>query len=319
VIYTDVHGNSSIPPADAVRWASSDASILSIDSVTGTSTGRKRGIVLIAARVRDASGVALIAVSNTLDLTLLADTIYAITNDTLTIPVVVQKKSLPEPDVWYESLNQLVFTVDSASGRMTAVATGVVPYVVHADTLVDTGTVSVLSLDDTTGGGKYFLSVRGTANGAVSGAARGVNYRRSNDALAFRLRGTFAPSGATVQVVQITLPDSLVLADSAYAIQAISLSEVDAQLSNGQFTSICTPPRGWAVWSHQGVGIVAYSSGGTVGITQIQPLPSGNGSVISGQFSFTAQRRDLFDDPSGALAIRGTFVAPLVIDRTSCR
>jgi len=321
VTYTDPDGVSSIPPANSVRWSSSDSTIAKVDSVTGRITGRKRGIALVTALVKDATGVALIAVSDTLDLTLLEDTIYVMTGDTLTIPVAVQKKtSPPAANVWFESLGSGVFTVDSAGGQIHAVATGTVPYVVHADTLADTGTVSVLSLSDTTGGGKFFFSVLGTANSHVGGAIRGINYRRSNDALAFRLRGTFASAGLTVQVVQITLPDPLVIADSAYAIDSISPAEVDQPLSNGQFTANCIPPRAWAVWSYQSARIIGYSrQGGTLGVTQITLLPSGNGSAISGQFAFTAQRRDLYDDPLGALTIRGTFVAPLVIDRTSCR
>lgn len=321
VTYIDPDGTPSIPAAGSVGWSSSDATIAEVDASTGRITGRKRGIALIAATVQGVTGVALIAVSNTLDLTLLLDTIYVMTGDTLTIPVAVQKKTAPPAaDVWFESLGSGVFTVDSASGRISAVATGTVPYVVHADTLTDTGTVSVVSLSDTTGGGKFFFSVLGTANSHVGGAIRGTNYRRTNDALAFRLRGTYAPGGATVQTVQITLPDSLVFADSAYAIDSISPAEVDQQLSSGQFTANCTPPRSWAVWSFQSARIVAYSRrGGTVVVTQLTQLPSGNGSAISGQFIYTAQRRDLYDDPLGALAIRGTFVAPLVIDRTSCR
>jgi hypothetical protein len=321
VTYFDADGVPSVPVSGAVRWFSTDTTIVKIDSVTGIMTGRKRGLAIIGATVKGTTGPALIAVSNTLDLTLLLDTIYAMTGDTLTIPVAVLKKnSPPAADVWFESLGSGVFTVDSASGLITAVANGTVPYVAHADTVADTGTVSVMSLTDTTGGGKFFFRVMGTANSHVNGAIRGVNYRRSNDALAFRLRGTFPSSGSTVQAVQITLPDSLVFADSAYAIDAISLSEVD-EIAGSQPTAICTPPRAWALWAYQvGNGIFGYSRhGGSLSVTQIKPLPSGNGSAISGQFSYVAQRRDLYDDPLGALAVRGTFVAPLVIDRTSCR
>jgi len=249
----------------------------------------------------------------------LLDSIYLMPSDTLTVPVVALKKRPPEVVVWYEAPANGVFTIDSASGLVVSASAtgGPLPYIVHADTLADTGAVSVLDPTDTTGG-QFFYSVLGTENSHVGGAIRAVNYARSNDKLGFRLRGTYAPGGSTLQVVQITLPDSVTVADSAYAIDSISPFEADQLLGGGQFTAICIPPRPWAIWSFQGGTIIGYSRpGGTLGITRLKTVP--NGMVISGRFTFTAQRRDLYDDPLGALAIRGTFVAPLVTDRTTCQ
>ena len=51
-----------------------------------------------------------------------------------------------------------------------------------------------------------------------------------------------------------------------------------------------------------------------MGVDSIQ-----HGMAISGRFTITVQRGDLYDDPLGALAIRGTFVAPLITDdRATC-
>jgi len=44
-----------------------------------------------------------------------------------------------------------------------------------------------------------------------------------------------------------------------------------------------------------------------------------NGHAISGTFSYTAQRADLYTDPHGLLTVRGSFVAPLVRDPVGCR
>ena len=82
--------------------------------------------------------------------------------------------------------------------------------------------------------------------------------------------------------------------------------------------STLAPPRAWALWASQSPSILALSRrGGIIGITQIVALS--NGQAISGRFTYTAQRADLYADPLGALAIHGTFVSPLVTDRTSCR
>jgi len=314
VTYYDGVGNARIPGRTEVSWTSSDPAILGVDSATGRMTGRRRGVAIILATVQSARGAALIAVSNTLDLTLLLDTIYAMPGDTLTVAVAVQKQSQPAPVVWYEAPPSAsgVYAIDSASGRLSALAEGgPVPYIVHADTIADTGAVSVLRLSDTTGG-KFFYSVLGTVVTHVGGGIRAVNYARTDGRLAFQLQGEHVSGVATNQTVQITLPDSVV-GPAAYAIDSMSPGEA----VSGQ-TLICTPPRPWALWSSQSPQIIAYTRpSGTLGVTQIVLVA--HGQTISGRFAYRAQRADLYADPLGVLTIRGTFVAPLVTDRTTCK
>ena len=316
VTYYDAKGFPQ--PPGTVTWAISDTTIARIDA-TGHITGRGRGIAVVYGTAQGVTGGALLVVSNALDLTLLLDTLYLMPGDTMTVPVVVLKQVRPpDPVVWYESLNKAVFTVDSASGVITAVALGErAPYVVHADTIADTGAVSVLSLSDTLGGGKVFFSVLGTAISHVGGPARAVNYRRSNGALAFRFRGTYSPGSAfSQQVVQITLPDS-VNGTGSFGIDSITPNEATTHI--GPLDAICSPPRAWALWSAQTPSIIAYSRHDTRDTLRVtQNVPIANGRAISGRFNYNAQRDDLYSDPLGVLSIRGTFVAPLVTDRTSC-
>ena len=179
VTYFDGRGNSRTPSSSEIHWQSSDTTILQVDTIRRRMSGRGRGIALIAATVNNVQGQALVAVSNTLDLTLLLDTVYARRGDTLIVPVAVKNRP-PDPVVWYEaSPSTPVYTIDSATGRLTATAPGgPVRYIVHADTIADTGAVYVLSPSDTTG--RFFFSVLGTANTHVGGSIRALNYTRSN-------------------------------------------------------------------------------------------------------------------------------------------
>jgi hypothetical protein len=312
VTYIDPNGN--IAPAGPVTWASSDTTVAQIDTVSGAINGRKRGVAIISAKAHSISGFALVAVSDTLDITLLLDTVYMMPGDTLTVPVVVKKANPPAAKVWFTAPTNGAYTVDSA-GKMTATADGgPIPYVVHADSLRDTGYVYVMTLTDTTGG-KMFFSVRGTANTHVGGPARAMNYISANAGKqAFQLTGSFAPSGPALQVVQITRPDSVIVA-GAYPID--SLNPIEDQPARVSPPGTCSAPRPWAVWNAQNV-IVAYSRrGGTLGIAQLVTVP--NGQAISGHFTFTAQRVDFYGDALGLLAITGSFVAPLVSGSASCR
>jgi hypothetical protein len=317
VTYYDGVGGARVPTATEIRWASSDTAVLAVDSVTGRMTARRRGLAFIIATVQFAQGAELVVVSNTLDLTLLLDTIYVMPGDTLTVPVAVLKQNRP-PDavVWYEaaaSQSAYLFE-DTASGRLKALAAGgPFAYIVHADTLADTGAVNVLSLGDTTGG-KVFFSILGTVVTHVGGSATAVNYRRTDNHLAFRLSGTH-PSSVSRQTLQITLPDSVVVTGS-YPIDSLSPSEAGNLLLSDP--AICAPPRPWALWTSQFPSLTGLSRpGGTIGITQIVTVL--NGKAISGRFTYTAQRVDLYTNPLGVLAIRGSFVVPLVTDLTTCK
>jgi hypothetical protein len=313
VTYIAPNGNPASP--GPISWASSDTSIAQIDTVSGGITGRKRGAAIITARAQGLSGGALVVVSDTLDITLLLDTVYVMPGDTLRVPVVVLKSSPPAAAVWFKAPSNSAYSIDSASGLITALAPGgPVPYIVHADSLADTGAVYVMRLADTTGG-KIFYSVRGTVISHVGGPAHAVNFLATSGKLAFQLTGTYVPNGVTTQRVQFTRPDSLTAA-GAYLID--SLNPAEDPSSSTAPPAICAAPRPWAVWSALNAGIGSYSRrGGTLVIMQIDSVPGGQ--VISGHFTFTAQRTDFYTDPLGVLSITGSFVAPLVRSNTVCR
>jgi len=312
VTFFDIHGNPG--PAGAITWSSLDSSIARIDA-TGRVTARKRGAVLIVAQAQGLAASALVVVSDTLDITLLLDTVYVMPNDTLTVPVVVLKRSGAPAVVSYEAPSNPAYSIDAASGRIAALtAGGPFPYIVHADALADTGAVEVVSLTDTTGG-KFFYSVRGTAISHVGGPVLAMNYVAANGKQAFQLRGTFGSAASPTQVVQITNPDS-VIATGLYTIDSLNPSE-DAS-SAGAPQAVCRAPRPWALWAARPAGVFAYSRrGGELGITQIVVVA--NGHAISGRFFYSAQRSDFYTDPLALLSIHGSFVAPLVPSTGVCR
>lgn len=314
VTYIAPDGHPASP--GRIIWASSDTSIAQIDTVAGGITGRKRGAVVITAQAQGLTGGALLVVSDPLDITLLLDTVYMMPGDTMRVPVVVLKSNTPPPaTVWFQSPSNSAYTIDSASGRITALAPGgPLPYIVHADALADTGAVYVMRLADTTGG-KIFYSVRGTVISHVGGPAHAANFLASSGRRAFQLIGTYVPNGVTTQRVQITRPDSITAA-GAYAID--SLGPAEDPSSSTAPPAICAAPRPWAVWTALRVGIGSYSRrGGTLVVMQIDSVPGGQ--AISGHFTFTAQRNDFYTDPLGALSIAGSFVAPFVRSNTVCR
>ncbi len=314
VTYFDENGN--IQPAGTVVWTSTDPTIATIDAQTGAVTGVKRGSVVINASAHGTPGGAFIVVSDTLDITLQLDTVYLLPGDTLRVPVTVLKRTpVPAAAVWFTAPSNAQFSIDSLSGRITATATpgGPSRYIVHADSLADTGAVYVMSLSDTTGG-KMFFSVGGTVITHVGASAVAVNYRATSGKLAFQLRGTVAPSGDTLQLVEITLPDSVISADTTFAIDSLNPGE-DLRNSHG-FVAECSPPRSWAFWLAPN-RIVGYSRpGGTLGALRIVPIP--HGQALSGYFRFTAQRTNLYTDPLGTLSVTGSFVVPLVTSTTVC-
>lgn len=309
VTYIDPNGNPA-PPGPLV-WASSDTSVAQIDSLSGAVNGRKRGVSLITARAQNLTAGAIVAVSDTLDITLLLDTVYAMPGDSMIVPIVVRKANPPAATVWFKApSNNGVYTIDSVSGTIRAQTTGgPIPYVVHADSLTDTGFVYVISLADTTGG-KMFFSVRGTANTRVGAAAQAMNYHQTGPTLAFQLNGSYTATGRFPQIVQITLPDSVIAAGS-HAIDSLNPTE---------YPGMCPVPRAWALWD-AGSGTLSGVSrpGGTLVVTQLLTLSSRNGQAISGYFMFTAQRTDFYSDPLGALSVVGSFVAPLVVNTAACR
>jgi len=314
VTYFDENGN--VQPAGTVVWTSNDTTVATINAQTGAVTGVRRGSAVISGSAHGITGGAFIVVSDTLDITLHLDTLYLLPNDTLSVPVTVLKRTpVPAAAVWFTAPSNAQFSIDSATGRITATATpgGPSRYIVHADSLADTGGVYVMSLSDTTGG-KMFFSVGGTVITHVGASAVAVNYRKTSGKLAFQLRGKFAPSGSTLQLVEITLPDSVISADTTFAIDSLNPGE-DLSDAHG-FVAECSPPRSWAFWSAQN-RIISYSRpAGTLGALRIVSIP--NGQALSGYFRFTAQRTDLYTDPLGTLSITGSFVVPLYTSTTVC-
>lgn len=307
--YFDGAGNPQ--PTGPVRWISSDTSVLGVDSVTGELAGRRAGAAVLSARANGITGTALLVVSRTLDLALLLDTIYLMAGDTFTVPVSVRDKDGSPPPVWFSAPTNALFTIDSATGLITASAAGaILPFTAHADTVTASGALEVVQLTDTVGGKAYY-TVLGTVIQRARRPARAVNYRRQGDTATFRI--AFPLGAPAVENVVITLRDSVVTTGT-FAIDSISPTE-----AFGSADFICRPVRSWAAWSlESNPPIHALSRRfGTIVITQVDTLA--HGLAVSGRFTFTGQRFDLYDDPLGALPIRGTFVAPLITDTRPCR
>src|SRR5213082_566947 len=151
-------------------WSIGPTSVATINATTGVIHGVGKGVATVTASGGQATGVALVAVSRALDLTLLMDTVVLMQQDTFTIPYAVQKKDALAPDtVWFDASTSPRVTINTATGLVSAVTSGgAVPYVVHlttgaADTVSDTGAVVVLALADTNAPGYFFQTVFGTA------------------------------------------------------------------------------------------------------------------------------------------------------------
>jgi hypothetical protein len=151
--------------------------------------------------------------------------------------------------------------------------------------------------------------VRGTVNTRVGAVAQAMNYNQTGPTLAFQLNGPYTATGRIPQIVQITLPGSVIAAGS-YAIDSLNPTE---------YPGMCPVPRAWALWD-AGSGTLSGVSrpGGTLVVTQLLTLSGGNVQAISGYFMFTAQRTDFYSDPLGALSVVGSFVAPLVVNTATC-
>jgi hypothetical protein len=315
VTYYDVQGNVQDP--GTVQWLSSDTTVLTVDS-SGRVRGRAAGAALVLARAQGIQGSALIAVSGPLQVTLLQNSVLLMPGDTFTMPVQVNQQAPGTPTVWFTVPTQAVVSIDSASGRDSAIgAGGPIPFVVHAalgtDTTTDSGTVEVLQLTDTVGG-KASYQMFGTVNRDRTVSARALNFHRRGDTLTFRLRAAVVQNGTTVELVAVTLRTAPT-APGAFPIDSISPEEA----LGGQFDPFCRPPRNWGLWSvltSQSSLQAVSRDGGNITITQVAPVS--NGMAISGRFYLPAQRVDLYDEPLALVPIRGTFVAPLITTTPRC-
>jgi hypothetical protein len=310
VRYFDAHGDSQAN--GPIEWSSSDPTVFTVTDA-GVIVGAGPGAALLSARTNGFSGIAVLVVSRALEVSLLLDTLYLMPGDTITIPVQVRAQSGGLATVWYRSVPNAFHTLDSSTGRDSAKAPGAAqPFMVFAalgaDTAADTGATEVVQLSDTTGG-KAFLTVLGTAIQRVRAGARALNYRRDGDTVTFRVSLPVVVQGITVENLVITLRDSIHAAGT-FSIDSISPTEA----FGGGFDFVCRPKRPWALWSIQTQPPLRALSrpGGSIVITQVVSVA--NGRAVSGRFRFSGQRTDLYDDPLGALPIRGTFVAPLIAD-----
>ena len=312
-----------------VRWQIVPTSVATIDSVTGKIVGVSKGSAVVLATVSGVTSPALVVVSRPLEMTLLLDTIYLMPSDTITVPLVMKQKTAAPLTLRFDtSATPSVYTIDTLSGVVTAHTNGVVRYVARLTdgmySVADTGAVGVMSLADTLGNGKYFMTAFGTAIRHQTGGALAVNYRRTNGHHGFRLLDTLTSSTVDERVL-ITLPDSALGTGPALEIDSISPAEVAGSAGDPG----CSPPRPWALWASvpadpQRAALVAYAHGtpssavaGELIITSYVTAASG-GAIIGGRYFFQARRGDLYGDPLGAEMIQGTFVAPLRERHSTC-
>ena len=309
--------STQTPPPSQIVWSSSDANIMTVEAATGQITGRQRGLAVVIATINNTQAGALIVVSDVVDITLLADALYLLPNDTITIPTIILHKDPTPPTVSYDpSPDPTVYTVD-ASGlvRATAATTsGPVSYTVHAGTAQASGAVYVVD-PNSVGAGNSTFSVLPGALVPVGGPVQASNYPRTGGN-AFRLEATHATGTISEQQVQVTLTDAVV-APGPVTIDTISPGEAAAR--PGPLDATCSPPRAWALWTNATPTILGYSrTGGEISVTRIASTISG-GQVIGGRFTFPAQRGDAYANPLGVVKVYGVFVAPLVTDPTVCQ
>lgn len=311
-VYRDAAGQ--VQPTPAIRWYSGNAAVLSVDSITGRVAAVGRGDAAVEARAGGAVGQALVVVSRSLEVALLLDTVYLMPGDTFTVPVSVTRQGGSPPPVRFTpSINPAVYTIDTVTGKVTAVAGGSpTRLVARADTVSDTGAVAVVVLSDTLGGQGYF-TILGTVIRRARAVARAVNYRRQGDTLTFRLNLSISSGGQVVENVVLTLRAPLT-APGTFTIDSITPSEAFDPGSD----FICRPARPWSLWSARASSLVlvALSHSGTVGVTQLATV--NNGQAISGSFFFEARRTDFYDAAQGRVPVRGSFVAPLIADNRPC-
>ena len=310
-VYRDAAGQVQLTPT--LRWYSGDPAILSVDSVSGRVVAAGRGNTAVEARGGDAVGRALVVVSRSLEVTLLLDTVYLMPGDTFTVPVSVTRQGGSPPPVRFTpSVNPAIYTIDTVTGQITAVAGGAATRLVaRADTVADTGAVEVVVLSDTLGG-KGFFTVLGTVIRRANAVARAVNYRRQGDTLTFRLNLSISSGAQVVENVVLTLR-APVTAAGTFTVDSITPAEAFGTGSD----FICRPARSWSLWSARGAtDLVALSRAGSIGVARVSALT--NGQAISGSFVFEARRTDFYDELLGRLPVRGTFVAPLIADNRPC-
>ena len=307
--YYDAGGTAQ--PGTAT-WSSSAPGVATVNAATGAIHAVGAGSAVITATIKGTAGQGLVIVTAPLSLTLLLDTIVLLPQDSLVVPAVVRRQGGSPPAPWFSTATAGVFSIDSATGKVVGISTSAaLPFTVHADSLSVTGSVQVLSPIDTTGG-KGGYTVFGSVTADRRATARAENYTRTGGASTFRLALKVAVGNVTVESVNLTALTPVSAPDS---IPLDSLSASEAQST----TFICQPARSVGLWTLNTTNatILGVSRpGGWIVIRKIKAVTGG--SVISGSFYFVAQRADYYNDPSGQLAVRGNFVAPLITNPTTC-
>ena len=304
VIYFD-GDKLQTPPASAVTWQSSDPTILDVNNPPGQMRGLKRGTAFAIATVENIQGSEIVAVPDTVDITLLVDTLYLLPGDTMTIPTIILHRDPPLPTVSYDpSPDPTVYTVD-ANGRVTATSTpgGPIAYTVHANDVSATGKVYVLDPTNPASRKAFFSvvgpSVVGAAVSHLDASPQVISYTSTSGNPAFRIS---AAASSSEQVVQVTVPQAVGTTPPAFAIDSITPAD----------SSTCTPPRAWAIWSTP--TSTAYSGnpdpGQQISITRLVS-DGGSGLVAGGRFAYRARRGEVYLSPLSILKITGVFVARL--------
>ena len=307
--YYDAAGNAQ--PGTAT-WTSSATGVATVNAATGVIHAVGPGLAVITATINGTAGQGLVIVTAPLSLTLLLDTIVLLPQDSLVVPVMVRRQGGSPPAPWFSTTTAGLFSIDSATGRVVGISTSAaLPFTAHADSVTVPGTIQVLSPGDTTGG-KGGYTVFGSVTADRRAGARAENYTRSGGTPTFRLTLKVAVGNVTVESVNLTTLTAVTAPDSI-PLDSLSVSEAQGT------AFICQPLRSVGLWSlnTSTAGILGVSRpGGWVVIRKIIPVTGG--SVISGSFYFVAQRADYYNDPSGRLAVRGNFVAPLITNTTTC-
>ena len=304
VIYFD-GDKLQTPPASAVTWQSSDATILDVNNPPGQMRGLKRGTAFAIATVENTQGSEIVAVPDTVDITLLVDTLYLLPGDTMTIPAIILYRDNP-PVVTYDAPANSFFAIpDPTKGRVEATTTpgGPVTYTVHADEVTATGGVYVLDPTSPASRKAFFSvvgpSVVGAAVSHLYASPQVISYTSTGGNPAFRIS---AAASSSEQVVQVTVPQAVGTTPPAFAIDSITPAD----------SSTCTPPRAWAIWSTP--TSTAYSGnpdpGQQISITRLVS-DGGSGLVAGGRFAYRARRGEVYLSPLSILKITGVFVARL--------
>jgi hypothetical protein len=104
-----------------LTWSIGPSSVATINAATGVIHGVGKGVATVSASGGQATGIALVAVSRPLDLTLLTDTIVLMQQDTFTIPVAIQKKDVSATDtVWFDPSPSPRVTINTVSVALTS-------------------------------------------------------------------------------------------------------------------------------------------------------------------------------------------------------